>query len=389
MNLIIKDAKHIVSEYLNKISIDCLPAVETKKLSDLEKETLRQRNSFLGWKYVKFKKLFQERNIFNGLLKAFSSRKPYSESVLYDAFATEMNYFDSLSNYYGNQYRGSFVVNYILGALAVLLALVPMGFSFEKVFEENVAEVYLAWCTWIELFLILVILLIHKVGTTPSYKHAHKQHSFLGLRINRRWHEKWIEYRILAERFRYMEILYPIGLDPLKMGAAQKSELGEWYNAYYAALLDSRATEKTQDLNQYKNRLKEVMKGQKNYHQNNAEGAELIHHRLHTMATWLFYGTLAACACHFVWHTHILTLIAGFFPALAAAMHGIIASGEYSKNSQISERMHKEIESQLLKLDAANSKELLTEVAMEFHNLVIGEALSWKAMFMDKNVPLA
>ena len=389
MNLKITNAKHIVSEYLNKLGIDCLLAIETKKLGDLEKETLCQRNSLLGWKYVKFKQLFQERNIFNGLLKVFSARKPYSEPVLFDAFASEMKFFDSMSNYYGNQYRGSFVVNYILGAIAVLLALIPMGLSFEKVFEENLSEEYSVWCTWIELFLILFILSIHKIGATPSHKHAHKQYSFLGLRINRRWHEKWIEYRILAERFRYMEILYPIGLDPLKMGAAQKSELGEWHNAYFAAILDSRTTENTVDLNQYKIRLKEVIEGQRRYHFHNAVGSESIHHRLHTMATWLFYGTLAACASHFVWHNHILTLIAGFFPALAAALHGINASGEYSKNSQISERMHKEIESQLLKLDAANSKELLTEVAMEFHNLVIGEALSWKAMFMDKNVPLA
>ena len=212
MNLINTNTKHIVSEYLKKIGINHLPEIEAKKLGDLEKERLIQSNSLLGWKYDKFKKLLQERNIFKGLQKVFTSKKSSCEPVLYDAFAPELNYFDSLSNYYGNQYRGSFVVNYILGAFAVLLALIPMGFSFENIFEENLAEVYSIWCTWIELFLILIILTIHKVGATPTHKQAHKQHSFLGLRTNRRWHEKWIEYRILAERFRYMEILYPIVL---------------------------------------------------------------------------------------------------------------------------------------------------------------------------------
>jgi len=131
------------------------------------------------------------------------------------------------------------------------------------------------------------------------------------------------------------------------------------------------------------------MTGQLKYHHKNAERSELIHHRLHTLATWLFYGTLLACAGHFVLHSHLLTLFSAFFPALAAAMHGILASGEFNKSAQISEGMHHKISEQLKMLEEANTPDTIAEVSREFHNIVIRDALSWKAMFIDKNVPLA
>jgi len=389
----LRTAKELVSAYLNKSQPRELTREQSKKLGDFDTEMIARQNSFLGWFYLKFKSMLQESSLLAGIAKLFSTNSHYIERTVFDAYSSDMAEFDRLSNYYGNQYRGSFVLIYLMGALAVFVALTPMGFSFVHHFTEEVAEEYAIACVWIELVLIMSILVIHKVGATPSHGGSHPFSSSLlariGFPLNRRWHERWIDYRILAERFRYMEILYPVGIDPLKQGRHINTDSGDWTWIYFAAKLESTSMNLSADFSAYKKRLHEIMIGQEKYHHHNAHRSEHIHHRLHTFATWLFYGTLLACAGHFVLHSHILTLVSGFFPALAAAMHGIIASGEFGKNAQISERMASEIKLQLARLDATDDIEAVKGVAVDFHNLVINEALSWKAMFTDKNVPLA
>ncbi len=363
-------------------------AVELYKLQDYfrdSEESIERKTSILGGLFIRFKKLLQEKSIITGVKNCLKRDVAWGDEPVYGAFWDDYKNFDELSNYYGNQYRGSFVFNCLMGAFAVLTALIPVGFAFEQ-HLGNAAHYYELLFTVVELLTILAILLIHKIGGTP-HRHS-KARSFFGIRLNRRWHEKWIEYRILAERFRYMEILYPIGIDPLTVGAARENDRDEWINAYYAARLNNIKTDHTKDIAAYKTRLLEIMRGQSKYHNDNTHRSERIHDRLHTIASWMFYGTLAACASHFIWHNPILTLAAGFFPALAAAMHGILASGEFSKIAEVSERIRHQIESLINRLtSAANDKEV-HDIAIEFHNIVINEALSWRAMFEDKNVPL-
>ncbi len=348
------------------------------KYHDLLDEPSAHRINILGWMFVLFKKILQA----GGKKEPHTKNK--SDDFVFDAFTPDYHEFSRLSNYYGNQYRGSFVLIYLLGALAVLAALVPVGFAFSDRFGHD-AHHYAVWFTVTELVFILLILFIHKRGANPhGHGHGHKS-----TWLNQRWHERWIDYRILTERFRYMEILYPLGIDPLVEGVARGKELQYWVNAYFAMRLAQSGTARTQDLGAYKTRLLEVMEGQRDYHSKNSHRAELIHHRLHAFATWLFYGTLLACASHFILHNPILTLMAGFFPALAAAMHGILASGEFSKSAEVSKEMDNQIQHLIEQLKTTDSEEGIKNVAMEFHNMAIGEVDSWRSIFKDKNVPLA
>lgn len=363
--------------------------IEYSKLHDYflvdSGDLVDRKTSILGGMFIRFKKLLQEKSLITGM-KNCLKRSDWKDEPVYGAFWDDYKVFDGLSNYYGNQYRGSFIFNYLMGAFAVLVALVPVGFAFEHNLG-HVAHYYELLFTGVELIVILAILLIYQVGANP---HGHNTgRSFLGIRLNRRWHEKWIEYRLLAERFRYMEILYPIGINPLIEGAARENDIDDWVNAYYAMRLKQVKTECTDDIAAYKARLLKVMEGQSSYHDDNAGRSERIHHRLHTFATWMFYGTLAACASHFIWHNPILTLAAGFLPAVAAAMHGILASGEFSKIAEVSERMHHQIANLMLRLKYTTDKDEIRSIAMDFHNIVIGEALNWKSIFRAKNVPLA
>ena len=381
-----KTASSSVGTFLAREGASALSKVEAHKLADFSVEKIGNHNSMLGWIFVQFKKMLQEETILKGLKSLFKGHISGESKHQYDAFSHEFKIFDDLSNYYGNQYRGSFIFIYLMGALAVLIALIPVGFSFEYHFGHD-AHLYEFLFTGIELFVILTILIVNRIGTTPHERHI--GNSFFGYKFNRRWHQRWIEYRILAERFRYMEILYPIGINPLIEGVAQKNDLNIWINAYYAMRLTQTATSSVEDKSAYKARLLAVMEGQSNYHLKNSHHAEHIHHRIHMLAIWLFYATLIACAAHFAWHDPILTLASGFFPAFSAAMHGILANGEFSKSVDVSERMHQQIEKMLKRLQATSAEQEIRDIAIDFHKIVIGEALSWRAMFKDKNVPLA
>jgi hypothetical protein len=354
---------------------------ESQKLEAFYEEQLPVKTSLLGGLFVRFKKLLQEETMATGLVKCLKSDTDWVDMPTYTAYWEDHKLFDALSNYYGNLYRGSYVFNYLMGALAVLLALIPIGFEI----EHEYGLVFSA----LELATILMVLVIHKIGASPQKDTCLR--SFAGIKLNRRWHEKWIEYRILAERFRYIEILYPnpIGINLRTQGETRNNELSNWINAYYSARISLENTECQTDLITYKDRLTLIMKGQGSYHHKSALKYEHIHHRLHSFASWLFYGTLAACYMHFFWHNPILTLIAGFFPAVAGAMHSILASGEFSKSAQVSERIHIHISTLLDRLEVANDTAQIRDIAIDFHNIVIREAMSWRAMFKDKNVPLA
>ena len=74
------------------------------------------------------------------------------------------------------------------------------------------------------------------------------------------------------------------------------------------------------------------MHEQKTYHEGNAAECETITRRLHWLSGLCFAGTLVACVLA-MWlkDAHWLLLLAAGLPALAAAVHGILATGEYIK----------------------------------------------------------
>lgn len=363
-----------------------LTEIELKKYNDFIEEKSETRSSILGWMFANlFKQLLQNESLLKGFVEIFKPSGSWAENVTYPAFESDHQRFDQLSNYYGNLYRGSFVFNYIMGALAVLAALIPVGFAFVEQFGDHHGHVYALVATAVELVLIFIILLVYKFGATHHGAHHSDSKSFGG-----RWHEKWIEYRVLAERFRYMEILYPLGIDPRQVGAALgHDKYWSWMSAYYAYRLSIVKAEIPEDVTAYKKTLATILKGQHKYHHSNVEKMERIHHRVHTFAFWLFIGTLLACVSHFLSHNPILTLLSGFLPALAAAMHGILANGEFVKTAEVSKHMSKQLHDMLTDLEASTTIDQFRPIAIRFHNIVIEDVLGWRVIFKDKNVPLA
>lgn len=84
---------------------------------------------------------------------------------------------DGLANHYADNYRSAFLVNYCAGALAVVFAFA--SFALEK----SAAP----WSLAANVMEFLLILLIVAVYCVSRSKH---------------WHERWIDYRLLAEHLR-------------------------------------------------------------------------------------------------------------------------------------------------------------------------------------------
>lgn len=370
-------------QFLEKENISLSPK-ELLKYQQWANEKQRTCGSFLGWIYVKFKTILQESSIYSGIAKSFSPVGTWEENAVFPAFHDEYQSFDRLANFYGNLYRGSFLFNYTMGAIAVLLALIPVGFDFEHLYGEHAAHLIALSATAGELIVILMIWFTYKAGSTP---HGHSRGS--SKLFEQRWHERWLEYRLLAERFRYMEVMYPIGLDPLVSGAAadHKGEWG-WTDAYFKYRLTMPRKAESIDMDAYNGVLSSIVKGQAEYHKKNEHRMEHIHHHLHNWASMLFFGTLIACLAHFVVHLQLLTLLAGFLPALAASFHGILANGEFAKNAEVSSQMSQKLLDLAERLKLNDESERV-QVVKDLHNIVINDALGWKAIFKDKNVPLA
>jgi hypothetical protein len=325
------------------------------------------------------------------------------------SFEGDRRRFDALASFYGNRYRGSVVINYLLGALAVLFALGPAAFPSCLSGRLGVLLLHA-----LEIVCIGLIVVIYWRGRSPG-PHAGGQIPVDPGRLrNHRWHERWLEYRGLAERFRYAELLYPLEAEVVKSLAEgdphDRHDSRGWAQRYFEwrfgqAQWPSRDAGMDEP-QRYVARLRQIMHEQKTYHEGNAAECETITRRLHWLSGFCFAGTLVAtlvaCALAIWWkdvHWHWLLLLAAGLPALAACVHGILATGEYIKLGESSTTTAGAIGRLMDDVDArpaegsgraepVKSLEPLVPEVRAFWNLVTSEATGWQATLRDKNVPL-
>jgi hypothetical protein len=285
---------------------------------------------------------------------------------------------DGLADYYANRYRSAFVFNYLMGSVAVLFGF--LAFALER---------HARFCAGCE-FVILVIIV-----------------SVYILARRRRWYERWIDYRLLAEHFRQMLFLLALGptsllaVHPpifLVAGDPRNTWMYWHFGAYLrqAGLLNARLTA---------NYLKTVaaflkqhsLASQIEYHEKNSERHGKMGTRLHRTSVSLFVLTLLACVGHFVWDIPwvftLIGVVATSLPALAAALAGIQNQGEFERIEKRSEAMKQQLESIGEQLDnlllPATQIRLaaLSQIAGNAAQLMIDELLDWRVVFKVKSGP--
>jgi hypothetical protein len=304
---------------------------------------------------------------------------------------------DKPAEYYADRYRSSFVLAFLLGVVAVVLALLPLARPRSAVGHWEPSWNLETICPCGEIAVILFILVLVAVNW------------------GWRWHERWIDYRVVAELVRQLRFLLPLGggrpfprVPSHLEGYGHPAETWMYWHVRNierevglpTAKVDTGLPQEALDF------VLGVQREQSAFHQANHRRSEHIEGRLHVAGYLLFIATFFVCLVH-VLHvmgalpaplrpladrvpSHWLSLLAAVLPALGAALAGINNQGEFGRVAKRSKAMMKRLEligkkATGLKMSQGilRSEEVLA-VASELAQLMVDEVLDWRVVFTDR-----
>lgn len=268
---------------------------------------------------------------------------------------------------------------YPLAALAVVLALLPGAVGpYTRIPGFETA------CTLAELAVVGAILLL-----------------IFGTRRGR-WHQRWVDYRFLAETIRQLRFLIPLGGNwPFPRFPAHWETYGNpsrsWMAWHMRAI--ARATglpiARVDDgyLRQCMAYIKQVLEGQQAFHADSYRRSNAIDHSLHRASLWLLGATVVCILAHLLPFLHgigpVLILCCGAFPAFGAALHGIKNQGEFSRVAKRSKAMEAQLQALLAAIAHFEQTESLRSATLirlshDAAELMVNEVLDWRVMFVDR-----
>lgn len=278
---------------------------------------------------------------------------------------------DGLSSYYGGLLRSGSLAANLLSAFAVFFALAgPLGDSLG--FRLNRAP------SLIEFALIATVLFVTYYGRRS------------------RWHERWLNYRQLAERLRQYFYLAPLGCTlpaPRYLPHFGPDPNRSWVDSMVNAMIrDSGlapATVNESYLDAVCRLIDRILADQIAFHNNNRSSMAKLNHRLHRAGTALFAVTLLACMVHVVkgGEAAWLLVLGAAPPAFGAAFYSISNQGEFARSGDRSLAMARHLESirnNDLPAALAAPQERFTklrEVAEKIAEVMISETIDWNVVF--------
>ena len=295
---------------------------------------------------------------------------------------------DGLAKHYADRYRSAFVLAYLLSALAVLLPLV--SHLFPSLRPEIYSVDLLVAC---ELAIITGIAFIVWSGWKND------------------WHQRWIDYRLLAETLRVMRFLLPIGKPAPQLAVPAHDTYADpantWVN-WHAHAIEREAGLLNICCNRfylesYRRGLVSdtggTLREQRDYHAGLARCAHLVTHRLHGVGMVFFVTILIAGGVHLsepvfghvTYLAETMILLAAFLPALGAALAGILTQGEFARIAQRSTAMAGQLRSIVAELSNETQQytvDSLGQIAETAAQAMIAEVLDWRVVFLVKPLGL-
>lgn len=257
---------------------------------------------------------------------------------------------DNLAIHYANKFRTAFVTNFALAALAVFVGLLTLFWA-----DSQDAK---AAFTLIEVALIGAIL----VKTHVAHKNA--------------WHDRWVDYRRLAEALRPSRLPILVGSSPARPGLDASATPGQDWTVWYAraslrelpppnGVVDAIALKVVIDV-----AIEEEIGSQVGYHRHNVSNLERLDHNLEVAAESALWITLATSCAYLVlffastWLPLVggwvkvlkpfATFLGGTLPVIGAAIFGIRATADFRTGLRQSQQMLLELKSLEKLLDAAS-----------------------------------
>jgi hypothetical protein len=311
---------------------------------------------------------------------------------LIDAIEEPHRRFDERAILYGHRYRSGFWAIYLLSAIAVLFAVMPLALGWDSANH--------ALHPFAGLWAVGEVMVIGTVSAIYWQGHRHD------------WQAQWLSARTTAELSWYLPMLAPL-LD-FDAPAADAN----WYlrvfdpgqhlrsasdvatlcaaNEPLARKLLATAWSHPEFVSSYARWTIDILDGQRHYHYRIASKQHALRHRVHTVNSYLFGLTALGALLHLAIHTLWLSLITMFFPALGASLHGALAQSEAYRLGTTSERLVVELQGAMLRIRTALDEEAATndvaalkasiEAAIA---LILEEHQDWHLLVRPHNLPLA
>jgi hypothetical protein len=306
---------------------------------------------------------------------------------LIESIAAAHRAFDARAMHYGHRYRSGFWAIYLLSAVAVLFAVLPLALGWDS--PAHALHSYAALWAAGEVVVIGVVSVIYWMGR------------------HERWQEQWLRARTTAELSWYLPLVAPL----LDFGSATRET--NWYLRVFdpgqhlrsvdevAALCarhESMARELLTDawsskefVASYAQWTKQILEQQRHYHHGVATRQHALVHRVHLVNSWLFGLTAVGACVHLVLHTIWLSLLTTFFPALGASLHGALAQSEAYRLDNTSRRLIVQLSGSIERIETALGSDVAAvriaiQAAMA---LILEEHQDWHLLVRPHQLPLA
>jgi len=317
--------------------------------------------------------------------------QPAALLPLIEAIAPSHRAFNLSAIEYGDRYRSAFWAIYLLIALAVLCAGLPLALGWDST-RHALHHFSIVW-------VISELVLIVFVGFI--YWRGHRED----------WQGQWLAARTQAELTWYLPLIAPL------VDYSDDHHANNWYACLNYPGHDLQASDDfervcranwplartllggvwsdPQFIVEYARWTVAILEGQRHYHHHVALRQHALQHRVHTITAWLFAMTGLAALAHLVVHSNALTLATMFFPALGASLHGALAQSEAYRLQAASERLAMElgriiepVQQILRTTDPLDSVEVLRAAVLSAVALILDEHQDWHMLVRPHHLPL-
>jgi hypothetical protein len=306
------------------------------------------------------------------------------------ALAPAHREFDERAIRFGNRYRSGFWAIYLLSALAVLCAMLPLALGWDNTHAMHPSAGY-----WVvaEVLVIGTVCAIFWRGEKSD------------------WQGEWLRARTTAELTHYLPLLAPL------LDFSTKPGEPNWYLrlldpgqhlrvagdvARLCAAHEPRARELLEEawsdanfVSTYAQWAIDTLDGQRQYHNRVARRSHALLHRVHRITIGLFGLTAFAAVAHLAIHSIWLSLITTVSPALAASLHGALAQSESYRLHATSQRVAVDLQRLVEEIRVAMSKpegpdlDALKTGIRSALGLVLEEHQDWHMLVRPHQLPLA
>ncbi len=293
--------------------------------------------------------------------------------------------------HFGDRYRSGYWAIYLLSALAVLCAVLPLALGWDS--EHHHLHPYAGAWAFGEVLLICTVSSVYWIG--------HR----------RDWQGQWLRARTAAELLSYLPILAPL------LDLDSEATEANWYLRVFDPGQHVRAADEIavqcarieplartelagawsdpDFVASYARWTIEILQQQRHYHSTVVVKQHALQHRVHAVNAWLFGLTAVGALLHLVIHTLWLSLVTTFFPALGASLHGALAQSEAYRLQTTSQRLAEELADAIERIrdsvtaGAAGDYSAVKTAVEAAIALILEEHQDWNLLVRPHRLPLA